>query len=158
MSELCFKAKICSNNPAHSCVFEPPNSELFEKSILTPPLGRQILPLFEDSKIDLDVVDDITVSNTPPWSRSEPHACLSLTDFKKDCTNLKYKRFSFLEITSEHQNSVQIFTNGSKVDEKVAAAAVSSVASNSPFSCRQRDHCSVYAGELQAFLFAVKEA
>ena len=44
------------------CDFEPPNSKLFEKSKLTPPLGLRVLPLFEDSKIDLGVVDDVTVS------------------------------------------------------------------------------------------------
>ena len=53
---------------------------------------------------------------------------------------------------------MQISTNGSKVDEKVAAAAVSSVAPNSPFSCRLRDHCSIYTAELQAILLALKQA
>ena len=38
-----------------------------------------------------------------------------------------------MEVTSRHQNLVQIFADSSKVDEKVAAAAVSSVAPNSPF-------------------------
>ena len=52
---------------------------------------------------------------------------------------------------------MQIYTDGSKVDEKVAAAAVSSVAPNSPFSCRLRDHCSIYTAELQAILFALKQ-
>ena len=47
----------------------------------------------------------------------------------------------FFLIISQHQNYVQVFTDDSKVDEKVAAAAVSSVAPNSPFSCRLRDHC-----------------
>ncbi|WP_419619623.1 hypothetical protein, partial [Thiolapillus sp.] len=60
------KLKTCPDNPAYSCVFEPPNSKLFEKSRLAPPLGLRILPLFEDSKIDLDVVDDTAVSDTPP--------------------------------------------------------------------------------------------
>ena len=55
------KLKTCSDNPAYSCVFEPPNSKLLEKSSPTPPFGLRILPLFEDSKIDLDVVDDTTV-------------------------------------------------------------------------------------------------
>ena len=68
-----------------------------------------------------------------------------------------YKQ-AFLEITSRHQNYVQMFTDGSNVDEKVAAAAVSSVAPNSPFSCRLRDHCSIYTAELQAILFALKQA
>ena len=62
------------------------------------------------------------------------------------------------EVTFRHQNYVQIFTDSSKVDEKVAAAAVSSVAPNSPFSCRLRDHCSIYTAELQAILFALKQA
>ena len=70
------KLKTCPDNPAYSCVFEPLNSKLFEKSSLTPPLGLRILPLFEDSKIDLDVVDDTTVSDTAPWSQSEPQICL----------------------------------------------------------------------------------
>ena len=77
------KLKTCPDNPAYSCVFEPPNSKLFEKSSLTPPLGLRILPLFEDSKIDLDVVDDTTVSDTLPWSQSEPQICLSLKKYKK---------------------------------------------------------------------------
>ena len=53
---------------------------------------------------------------------------------------------------------MQILTNGSKVDERVAAAAVSSVASNNSFSCQLRDHCSIYTAELQALLFALKQA
>ena len=54
-----------------------------EKSNLTPPLGLRILPLFEDSKIDSDTVDDTTVSDTPRWSQFEPQIYLSLTKYKK---------------------------------------------------------------------------
>ena len=81
------KLKTCPDNPAYSCVFEPLNSKLFQKSSLTPPLCLRILPLFEDSKTDLDVVDDTTVPDTPPWRQSEPQFCLSLTKYKKDTTN-----------------------------------------------------------------------
>ena len=52
---------------------------------------------------------------------------------------------------------MQIYTDGSKVDEKVAAAAVLSVAPNGPFSCRLKDHCSIYTAELQAIQFALKQ-
>ena len=58
------KLKTCPDNRAYSRVYEPPNSKLVEKSNLTPPLRLRILPLFEDSKIDIGVVDDITVSGT----------------------------------------------------------------------------------------------
>ena len=50
------------------------------------------------------------------------------------------------------------YFNSSKVDEKVAAAAVLSVTPNSHCSCRLRDHCSTYTAELQAILFALKQA
>ena len=55
----------------------------FEKSSLTPSLGLRIVPLFADSKIDLNVDDDLTMSDTPPWSQSEPHVCVSLTTTTK---------------------------------------------------------------------------
>ena len=92
------KLKTCPDNSAYSCVFEPPNSKLFKKSSLTQPLG--LLPLFEDSEIDLDTVDDTTVSDTPPWSQSEPQICLSLTKYKKDTTNPEvYKPVSYTHLT-----------------------------------------------------------
>ena len=94
------------------------------------------------------------MSDAPPWSQSEPQICLSLTKYKKDTTNPEVYKPAFLKETSRHQTYVHIFTDGSKVDEKVAAAAVSSVASYSPFSCRLRDHGSIYTAELQASLFA----
>ena len=85
------KLKTCPDNPAYSCVFEPPNSKLFEKSNLTPSLGLLILPLFDDSKTDPDVVDDTTVTYTTPWSQSEPQIYLSLTTYiKKILQTLKY--------------------------------------------------------------------
>ena len=147
------KLKTCPDNPTYSCVFEPLNLNLFEKSNLTPPLGLRILPLFEDSKTDQDVVDDTTVTE----SQSEPQIYLSLTKYKKDSTNPEVYKQAFLEITSRHPKYMQIYTDGSKVDEKVAAAAVLSVAPNSPFSCRLRDHCFIYTAELQAILFAFKQ-
>ena len=68
------------------------------------------------------------------------------------------KPMSSLFWKSKHQNYVQLFTNGSKVLENVAAAAVWSVAPNMSFSCRLRDHCYIYTPELQAILFALKQA
>ena len=81
-----------------------------------------------------------------------------MTKYKKDTIIPEVYKQAFLEITSRYQNYVQMFTDGSKVDEKVSAAAVSSVAPNGPFSCGLRDHCSVYTAELQAILLALKQA
>ena len=91
------------------------------------------------------------------WSESESQIYLSLTKYKRDSTNPEVHKQDFLEITSRHPKYVQIYTDASKVDEMVAAAAVSSVAPNSSFSRRLRDHCSIYTAELQAILFALKQ-
>ena len=39
-------------------------------------LASWILPQFEDSEIDLDVVGDITVLDIPPKSQSDAQICL----------------------------------------------------------------------------------
>ena len=105
------KLNTCPNNPAYSCVFEPPNSKLFEKSKLTLPLRLRVLPLLEDSKIDLGVVDDVTMSDTPPWSQPEPHICLPLTNSKKkrkkDCTSPEIYEQAFWKL---HHNTKSMFS------------------------------------------------
>ena len=119
-----------------SCVFETTKTPTFsEKHTLPLPLGLRILPLFEESETDLDVMDYITVSDNRPWSQSEPQIWLLSHNFKKDCTNYEIYTQAPLEITSEHQNYVQIFTDGPKLDEKASAATLSSVAPNKPFVC-----------------------
>ena len=55
------------------------------------------------------------------------------------------------------KTNLQIFTDCSNFDEKVAAAAVSSVAPNSLFSGRLRGSCSIYTAEVQAILFVFKQ-
>ena len=52
------KLKSCPDNPPYICVFEPPNSKLFEKkkkekkASLAAPFGLRIQLLFEYSRID----------------------------------------------------------------------------------------------------------
>ena len=84
MTELCVNTKNLSWQPSLRLCFQATELKTFRKiqhGLQIPPLGLQILPLFEDSKIDLDVVDDTTVTDTPPWSQSEPQICLSLTKY-----------------------------------------------------------------------------
>ena len=69
-----------------------------------------------------------------PWSQSAPQICLSLAKYKKASTNPEVYKQAFLEITSRHPKYMQIYTDGSNVEEKVAAAAVLCVAPNFPFS------------------------
>ena len=47
-------------------------------------------------------------------------------------------------------------TDGSKTEDGVAAAAVSTKLINKPFTCRLPDDSSVYTAELRAILLALK--
>ena len=64
-----FRLKSSPNNTAYSCIFEPPNSKLFEKFGVTPPLGLRILPLFENSKIDCKY--QISLFIVPQWGAAD---------------------------------------------------------------------------------------
>ena len=67
------KLKTCPDNPAHAC-FRATELNTYRNIQPDSPLGLRILPLFKDSKIKLDVVDDTKVT---PWSQCEPQICLS---------------------------------------------------------------------------------
>ena len=56
----------------------------------------------------------------------------------------------------EYPLSEKFFTDGSKTEEGVAAAAVSTKRINKPFTCRLPDDSSIYTAELRAILLALK--
>ena len=75
-------------NPAYSCVFEPENIKLFEDSeSKIPPLGIHFLPHLEESKLDLNLIDDAPSVDIAPWMLSAPTVRFVLNKFKKDTTN-----------------------------------------------------------------------
>ena len=79
--EYVLKLKTWPNHQPIAVFSKHQTRNFFQKFDLTPPLGLRILQLFEDFKIDLDIVDDITMQDTPLWSQSEPHVSLYLTKF-----------------------------------------------------------------------------
>ena len=120
------KLKSLPENPAYSCVFEPENTKLFEESeSKVPPLGIRILPHLEKSKLNLNLVDDAPSLDIVPWKLSVPAVRFDLASFEKDTTNPEIYKQLYLQLISEYPLSENIFTDGSKTEEGVAAAAVS---------------------------------
>ena len=145
------KLKSIPENPTYSCVFEPENTILFEASeSKVPPLGIRIIPHLEKSKLNLNLVDII------PWKLSIPVVRFDLTSFKKDTTNLEIYKQLYLQLISEYPLSEKKITNGSKTEDGVAVAAVSTKRINKPFTCRLPDDSSIYTAELRAILLALK--
>ena len=132
-------------NPAYSCVFEPENTKLSEAvESKVPPLGIRIIPHLEKSKLNLNLVDDASPLDIIPWKLSIPVVRFDLTSFKKDTTNPEIYKQLYLQLISEYPLSEKKFTDGSKTEDGVAAAAVSTKRINKPFTCRLPDDSSIY--------------
>ena len=151
------KLKSLPENPAYSCVFELENTKLFEKSeSKVPPLGIRILPHLEKSKLNLNMVYDAPSLDIVPWKLSVPAVRFDLTSFKKDTTNPEIYKQLYLQLIFEYPLSEKKFTDGSKTEEGVAVAAVSTKRINKPFTRRLPDDSSIYTAELRAILLALK--
>ena len=109
------------------------------------------MPHLEKSKLNLNLVDDVPSLDIVPWKLSVPAVRFDLTSFKKDTTNPEIYKQLYLELISEYSLSETFFTDGSKTEEGVAAAAVSTKWINRPFTCWLPDDSSIYTAELRLF-------
>ena len=74
-----------------------------------------MLPHLESSGLDLDVIDDTSVLDTAPWTRSVPTVRFDLTQFKMETTNPVTYPQSYLELISDYPSyHTFFFTDGSK--------------------------------------------
>ena len=148
------KLKACPNNPAYSCVFEPPNSVLFlSKSKLTPRLGRRILTLLQNSKIDFGVVDDGTVSDTPPWRHLSVFDQIFKRLHKPWHKQKQVVCFLFLLFLSVFFCFFYYITAPKLCEDFYGWLQ------NRRGCCYSSiiDHCFIYTAELQAILFALRQ-
>ena len=119
-------------------------------------LVSAFFPHLEKSKLNLNLVDDAPSLDIVPWKLSVPAVRFDLTSFKKDTTNPDIYKQLHLQLISEYPLSEIVFTHGSKTEEGVAAAAISTKRINKPFTCRLPDDSSIYTAELRAILLALK--
>ena len=151
------KLKSLPENTAYSCVFEPENTKLFEKSESKDSTSWIcILPHLEKSKVNLNLVDDAPSLDIVPWKLVVPTVRFDVASFKKDTTNPEIYKQLYLQLTSEYPLSEIFFADGSKTKEGVAAAAISTKRIKKPFTCWLPDDSSIYTAELWAILLALK--
>ena len=110
----------------------------------------------DKSKLNLNLVDDAPPLDIVPWKLSVPAVRFDLDSLKKDTTNPEIYKQLYLQLISEYRLSENIFTDGSKTEEGVAAAAISTKRNKTPFTCRLPDDSSIYTAELRAILLALK--
>ena len=68
-------------------------------------VGIRILPPLEKSKLNLDLIDDVSVLGIAPWTLSVPTVRFDLTNFKKDTTDPETCKEFYLKLVSEFHSS-----------------------------------------------------
>jgi ribonuclease HI len=153
------KIKSTPESPVYDCIL---NSQFLMKYECTPsairPFGLRVVEHFEKAGINLDTVSDLPLATeSPPWLLVPPDADLSLTSFKKHVTTEQLFISEFLQLSSsKYKDFTHIYTDGSKQEEKVAAAAVTGHSFKSIFDVRLPDHSSIFSAELRAIHLALK--
>ena len=146
-------------NPAYDYVVNPKFLSHFEaQPHITPTLGIRLQPPFQAAGIDVEGIStDSLLTDVSPWSMPVPVVRFDLIKFKNAETNPEQYIQLFVELSS-YPNHSKIFTDGSKCNEKVAAAAAAEAADSnfkSPL-CRLPDNCSIYTAELHAIHLALR--
>ena len=131
-------------NPAYNCVFKPENTKLFEESeSKIPPLRIRILSHLEESKINLNLIDDAPSLDITLWTLSAPTVHFDLNKFKKDATKPEIYKQLYLQLITEYPLSEYLFTDGLKTEAGVTAVVVSTKNSPKSFTCCHPDDNSI---------------
>jgi len=151
------KLKALPDNPAHRCVFGYDLSGLFEsRPGEIPPLSVRMREHFELFKEDAKNVIQISFTDIPFWTLQPPAVRLDLTEFKKSSTNAEIFKQHFLSLCAQYPSYKRIYTDGSKDDAAVAAAAILNTSLGTSVSERLHEKTSVYTAELKALVLALK--
>jgi ribonuclease HI len=150
------KLKSLPENPAYDCVFNTSSSEIFEKSKTCPPFGQRILPHIISANTNFKEIHDRGVSTPPPWRTPTININFELCKFRKDITNPIIYRQEFLEIRARYLNCFDIYTDGSKQNEKVGAAFFSPK-NQGAAKMRLKDNSSIFSAELVGIILSLNQ-
>ena len=120
--QYCLKLLSSPQNPTHNTVFNCKFEDLFErKPNQIPPLGIRVQP-------DLRAVGFLkrnaliySIPATPPWLLKRPHISYNIHYSSKDNTSPEIYRNNFFEFCDHCKNFSQLYTDGSKMENEVAA-------------------------------------
>jgi len=93
-----------------------------------------------------------SVPSTPPWILKCPTIDLNLQGFCKEDTSPEIYRSKFYELCDKYKGFSQLYTDGSKVGDRVASAVVFRNTTN---TCRLPDKAGIFRAELYAITLAM---
>ncbi|GFO02489.1 Pol-like protein [Plakobranchus ocellatus] len=151
------KLKSLPRNPCHEVVFEAPLSDFSAVTKSEPNLVANTFEHFKNANISLNIIDNLHVQCPPPWEEHNITVDISLTKQNKENTSEVAYQKEFFRIKEKFSNHYAVFTDGSKLEEKVAAAAYFPKHPDRSKATRLRDGASVFSAELEGIALALTE-
>ena len=148
------KLKANPENPAFDDVFNPKHQELYRnKESATDSFGIHCKKLLKEAKIDVGEIAINSIPDVPIWNSEPVTVDFTLSEFDKSPTSSAIFKSRFNELRQKYSDFCHIYTDGSKVERKVASAYVC------PYGTRiykLRDGCSIFIAEVEAIDKALK--
>ncbi|GFN91218.1 RNA-directed DNA polymerase from mobile element jockey [Plakobranchus ocellatus] len=138
-------------------VFEAPLSDFSAVTKSETNLVANTFEHFKNANISLNIIDNLHVQCPPPWEKHNITVDISLTKQNKENTSEVAYQKEFFRIKEKFSNHYAVFTDGSKLEEKVAAAAYFLEHPDCSKATRLRDGVSVYSAELEGIALALTE-
>ena len=151
------KLKSLPDNPAYDCVFKASPPEIFEKFKQTPTFGVRIQPHIKKANINCKDINDRKTQSPPTWKKPDLNFDFSLCKLKKDDTNPLIFQQEFLAMREKYSKCFEIYTDGSKQDKKVGAAAFFPKAPDESKKIRLPENSSIFSAELVGIILALRK-
>ena len=141
------KLKANPGNPADDVVFNPKYQILYaDKESATDSFGIHCKKLLKKAKIDVGEIAINSIPDVPIWDSEPVTVDFTLSEFDKSSTSTVFKS-RFNEVKQKYLDFCHIYTDGSKVETKVASAYVCPYGTR---GYRLRDGCSIFTAEVEA--------
>ena len=142
------KLKANPGNPAYDVVFNPKYQILYaNKESATDSFGIHCKKLLKKAKIDVGEIAINSVPDVPIWDSEPVTVDFTLSEFDKSSTSSTVFKSRFNEVKQKYLDFCHIYTDGSKVETKVASAYVCPYGTR---GYRLRDGCSIFTAEVEA--------
>ena len=121
------KLKSNPNNPTFASVYNQQFADNFAskpKALL--PFGLRVQQLFSSASIEIENAIMCSISIASPWKYNVPLVLFDINiNSDKSSTSPEFLLTKFHENKSNYPQHIDIYTDGSKIGDEVAAAAVS---------------------------------
>lgn len=151
-----YAIKLYANkqNPTHKTVFGSDFSRFTERApTVIPPFGARVLPHLEQAGILLESIANYKISTIPTWRLTKPLVLKQLSSTSKDITDPNLFQTNFAVLKENYKDYHHIYTDGSKLDNKAAAAVVTE---NNILRTRLPDGASIFSAEIRALHIATE--